>query len=39
MEEYDMKIANTGGAVFLAVCRGKVNGTDAFALTQETLLL
>ncbi|CAB1117515.1 unnamed protein product [Ectocarpus sp. CCAP 1310/34] len=25
MEEYDAKIENTGGAVFLAVCRGKVS--------------
>lgn len=24
MEEYDARIDNTGGAVFLAVCRGKV---------------
>lgn len=24
MEEYDAKIETTGGAVFLAVCRGKV---------------
>lgn len=34
MEEYDSKIANAGGAVFLAVCRGKVSGVS-FVVTKD----
>lgn len=36
MEEYDAKIENTGGAVFLAVCRGKVrSGGDPWGRWAE----
>ena len=37
MEEYDDKIENTGGAVFLAVCRGKVRFRGEGKETQEVM--